>query len=561
MGLLDEYIVGIDGPWGDKQAAHLWRRAGFGAAPSERATAIGNGDQTSFRAAVDALVDIQADDPHLDQPAGSSPSTFGAPFADIADDDELLGTIKNPTDEISMIGHWVYRMRYTSQPLQEQLALFLHDHMVSDVTKLYGSIPFDITAGNDGSIEYQACDSGTLPPDDHRVEQYVIKLLQEQNDLFRHIGIDGFRDLLIQITRNPAMLVYLDNWINFKDGAQENFAREVMELFSMGVGNYSEFDVQQIAKCLTGETLHHFLCELDYQTEYGFVTELHEPGEKTVFGQTIAEDFTGQETLDVINLILQKRSVRPNVSGLAIPYNTLPATAVYMSWKLLTWFVSHDIALSPVPDQAVLELAHFMRGSDDAPYPERRFTYDIRACLRKLFLSKFFYSDANFKTMYKNPADFTVGTLKCLEVDELFGAWDGPGGNMLLSGMRLYSPPNVAGWNHGKSWINSSNLIARYNYANRLAQWILGSEEYGQPRIDALLSENGGPILGFNDHLGMIEYFRNRLIQDDLPPEEITLLLTFLDETPEWDDGIWRYRIKMQGLIHLMMCMQAYQLK
>jgi hypothetical protein len=555
MAVLDTYLVGTDGPWTDREAAHLWRRAAFGAIPAQRAAAVGVGDQAAFEAAVDALVDIAAADPYLDQPAGTGTGVVGDPLADLPDDTSDLGNLKNPTALRHLQAHWIYRMRYSSQPLQEQLCLFLHDHMVSDYPKIFDDIDDKVNAGNDGSQGGQSCTTGTLAPDSGRQKRLALDLLDIQNDLFRGTGIDHFRDLLINITRDPAMLLYLDNKKNKAGRPQENYSREVMELFSMGVGNYNENDVGAIAACLTGERLPWSGCSNDYQFDlYGFEAAKHEPGNKVVFGTTVFEDMTGKETEDVVDLILAKVSVAPDVSGLAPPYNNLPATAIYLSWKLLTWFVSHDIQLSPVPDTAVLELADYMRGDDAGVYPQRRYPYDMRAVLRKLFISKYFYDTANFYTMIKNPADFVVCALRSLDLWEDFNTSSGPANRMGAMGMALYEAPNVAGWDHGAAWISSVSLIERYNYANRIGQEILTTTE-GDAWVDGLLAVNGGSFTDANDHTGMLAYFVPRLIQDTLTPAEESELLSFLGTFPQG------YRKKIRGLIHVMMAMPKYQLK
>jgi uncharacterized protein (DUF1800 family) len=412
--------------------------------------------------------------------------------------------------------------------------------------------------GNDGSNPDQECSTGTLAPDDTRMLRTTVQLMLDQNSLYRESGIDAYRALLLSATRNPAMLIYLDNYANIKDGPQENYAREVMELFSMGVGNYNEQDIRQIARCLTGESFPFADCQHNYSLQAGFIPDFHEPGPKTVFGHTVAESLSGQETTAVIDLILSKVSVRPNVSGLAAPYNTLPAAAVYLSWKLLTWFVSHDLPLDP-PHPAVLELADYLRGTDNASYPLRRFPYDFRAALRKVFLSRFFYDASNRFAMYKTPVDFVVSALRLIGIGELFTDYGGPADATATMGMRLFFPPNVAGWNHGKSWITSGNLIARYNYAYRIAHEILGSADYGTAILDGLLQSHGGPLINPDDNAGIIDYFGSRLIQRPFTTEELDLLRAFLLNTPA--TGFEKYYLKVRGIIHLMLTMPGFQLK
>lgn len=558
MAFFDEYRVGVDGPWTVAEAAHLWRRAAFGANPAEQLGVAGDGSQTAFRAAVDSLVQFAPEDPWLDQPAGSTPGGYGDPLADLPDDESDLGRVKNPYDLVSLIGHWLYRMRYTTQPLQEKLCLFLHDHFVSEWAKIVPLIDPAVIAGNDGSFpEQQQCSGGTLGVDLLRANRIAATMMLDQNYLLRRTGADSFRTLLINVTRDPAMLFYLDNIINQKGRAQENYARELMELFSMGVGNYSEQDVREVAKCLTGETLPNFVCEKDWDYAWAFDASIHEAGDKSVFGKTISEDFTGQETLDVIDLILAERSKAPSVAGLAAPYNTLPAPAVYMAWKLLTWFVNNEIPLDP-PAPEVLELADYMRGTDNQPYPKRRFPYDFRAVLRKIFLSQYFYADENRLTHYKNPAEFVTHLLRQGEFADLFATQFGPGTQMTLMGMILFNPPNVSGWQHGRAWITSGSLVSRYNYVAYLMDIIFQGDS-ADARIDGLLAANGGPIASVDSDEQLLDYYASRLLPVSPSAEERTLLLNFLGSvvalTPEL-----RFRQKVRGLIHVLMSMPIAQL-
>jgi len=558
MALFDEYQVGIDGPWSEAEAAHLWRRAGFGAGPSEQRDAAGARTQAAFRQAVDTLVLFTPDDPWLDRPAGLTAGGYGAPLADLPDDDSDLGRAKNPYDLLGLIGHWLYRMRYTRQPLQEKLTLFLHDHFVSEWAKIVPLIDPAVIAGNDGNFpDIQECDGGTLSVDLLRANKIAAKMMLDQNYLLRRKGADSFRQLLIDVTRDPGMLMYLDNVVNVKGRAQENYARELMELFSMGDGNYSEQDVREVAKSLTGETLPRFVCEEDWDFSYGFDAAQHEAGDKTLFGKTIRENFSGQETVDVLDFILAERSKRPAVQNLAAPYNTLPAPAVYLSWKLLKFFVNEELSLDP-PAEAVLELAHYMRGTDNQPYPQRRFVYDFRAVLRKIFTSKYFYAPENRFNQYKNPAEFVTHFLRQGDFADLFATQFGPGTQMTLMGMILFNPPGVNGWYHGRAWITSGSLVARYNYVSYLMDLIFQGPS-ADAKIDALLAANGGPIPTVDSDDALIDYYAERFLQMDLSAEERVLLRGFLSGVTTTAPAV-RFRQKVRGLIHVMLSMPLAQL-
>lgn len=552
MALLDEYQVGVDGPWSDREAAHLFRRAGFGATPEERVEAVGNGSQTAFRAAVDGLVNVEALDPHLDQPAGAGSGQYGDPLADLPDDESDLGKVKTPRDLVPLIGHWLYRMRYTSQPLQEQLTLFYHDHFVSEWSKIEPLI-FGAIVGSGCYPELSEEEVGQL------VRDKTVEGMLNQNNLLRRTGFDNFRDLLLNITRDPAMLVYLDNIDNRRGRPQENYAREMMELFSMGVGNYSEQDIREIAKCLTGETVPNFNCAMGFDGAWGFAASNHEPGSKLVFGETIPFHNDGTETELVVDLLMDKVSVAPLVENLPAPYNDLPATAVYMAWKLLRWFVNHEVSLDP-PALEVLELAHYMRGTDNGAYPQRRHRYDMRAVLRKLFLSRYFYQQSQFFAMYKTPADFVVGVLRALGLRDQFTATTGPGVQMVTMGMILFIPPNVSGWQHGPAWVTSGSMISRYNYADYLTEYYSLLNPQWPGAIQGLLAASGGPIVDENDFEGLVDYFAARLVQDDLTGEEHDLLVDFLAGLPS-NNPATRFRDRVLGLVHVMLTLPKAHLK
>ncbi|MBI2425722.1 MAG: DUF1800 family protein [Candidatus Hydrogenedentes bacterium] len=545
MALLDEYRVGEDGAWSDREAAHLLRRAGFGGSIPEREAAVGNGSQEAFRAAIAGLVDYLPDDPNLDAPSGVG--VWGGPFAALPDGDTDEGNTKNPTEIMWLSSHLFYRLRFTSQPLQEQFGQFLHDHFVSEFWKVYQGVE----RFQGGCVDVRA---------------KTAELLLQQNTLLRRIGIDDFRETLIQISRDPAMLFYLDNVVNGAGAgrAQENYAREIMELFSMGVDNYSENDVREIAKCFTGETLPNIRdCDGGFGApdafEYGFRDGNHEPGEKVVFGQIVTEDMTGGELPQVVDLILSKVSVQPSVQGLPAPYNNLPAAAVYMSWKLLRWFVNQNVALDP-PADAVLELADYMRGTDTGDFPQRRYPYDLRACMYKLLSSRYFFGEANYFSIVKTPADFAAMLVRILDIDYYRGIYgDGPANRMEWMGMRLFDAPDVSGWRQGRRWINAEYLAERINFVERITSWYV-SDEW----IDDLQVLNGGSLQPA-DHAGILDYFIDLLVQDDLEvwaPGSRTLLLGYMAEVADrFDDTDRRFQVQVRGIMYFLMSLPVWQMK
>ncbi|MBX7246497.1 MAG: DUF1800 domain-containing protein [Candidatus Sumerlaeaceae bacterium] len=525
MGFLDPYA----GPWTDTEAAHLARRAGFGAAPATRATMVSQG----MSAAVDSLVDYSPTDAPLEALVAGLPGT-GENAA-----------LQNPTTGGQLEGWWLYRMVHSTQPLQQQFSLFLHDTLVSEYTKLSNTVTTAMNNGNDGSQTGQSCTkvSGGLAPDANRQRAKVIALLMQQNVIFRTQGHLNYRDLLRTITRDPAMLLYLDNRLNIKGNAQENYSREVMELFSMGVGNYTEEDVREIARAFTGETLDSS-CANNWPYSYLYNSSQHDTNSKTVFGSTFNFAGAGQDTEYVIDLIANRISN----SGITPAHAVYPATSLYISWKLLTWFVSETL---PISHAAVPELADYFYNNQPNGY-----RYDVRETLRKLFKSQLFYDSAYVYHMYKHPADFVTTALRVLGLEET--SYTSSAISALRTmGMQLFDPPNVAGWNHGSIWVNSGSLISRFNYANRLSGSSIATDAW----VDNLITS--GAVANYDDNTGILEFFRARLIQAPLTAEESTAFSNFysgiIGGTPPASQS--EYRRKVRGTLHLMMTMPRYQLK
>jgi hypothetical protein len=272
----------------------------------------------------------------------------------------------------------------TEQPLQEKLALFWHGHF----------------AVNEGKVR------------DYR------KLLQ-QLELFHAHGNGSFRDLMVAVAQDPAMLAFLDAGVNVKGAPNENFAREIMELFTMGVGNYSEQDIREAARAFTGWNFDGL--------EFVVNVDQHDAGEKQFLGQR--GNFDGIEVIDIIM--------------------DQPVTAEYMAAKLYRFFVRQQI--SPALQA---ELGNVLRDAD----------YDVASFLETLFLSRDFYSPASVGTHIKSPVELAVSTYRKLGLDDAPGVPDFNRATGAL-GQTLLRPPTVAGWGEGQSWITPGLLLERGNFA------------------------------------------------------------------------------------------------
>ena len=274
-------------------------------------------------------------------------------------------------------------MLSSPRPLEEKMALFWHGHYAANEPKVR----------------------------DYR------KLLAELR-LYENHGTGNFRDLTVAVAQDPGMLTFLDAGVNVKGASNENFAREIMELFTMGVGNYTEKDIREAARAFTGWNF--------VDVQFVVNKEQHDDGEKTVLGKT--GRFDG---VDVIDIIMQQ-----------------PCTADYIAGRIYRYFVRQD--LSPALQQqlgAVLRQSH----------------YEIKPLLEKIFLSRDFYSPASVGTQIKSPVQLAVSTYRKMGLSNIPGVPDFNSATGAL-GQQLFSPPTVAGWAGGQSWITPGLLLERANF-------------------------------------------------------------------------------------------------
>ncbi len=279
---------------------------------------------------------------------------------------------------------WANRMLTTRRPLQEKMALFWHGH---------------------------------FPINESKVRDYRKHL--QLLEVFHEHGTANFRDLLIAVAKSPGMLAFLDAGVNIKGSPNENFAREIMELFTMGVGRYRERDIREAARAFTGW----------YFNDLRFVINAskHDEGSKTFLGHS--GPFDG---IQIIDLILAE-----------------PGTAEFVASKIYRYFVRDRV--SP---QTIAALGRVLR----------KYDYDLKPLLETIFLSRDFYSTATRSSRIKEPVEFVVSTLKGLGLKTVPGVPDFNQATNAL-GQRLFHPPTVAGWPQGRSWITPGLLIARGNFA------------------------------------------------------------------------------------------------
>ena len=395
--------------WSYDRAAHLVERAGFGAPPAEieRLAAM------TPEAAVDSLVEFAAVDgaapafepspiwdPGMDpfpksraeavriaRETGTSMGVAMLPEGESRRLQPVVNTFfyglrANAVETQRLATWWGERMLATRRPLEEKLTLFWHGHFATGAGKVRDA-----------------------------------RMMHRQNEMLRANAAGNFRDLLVGILTDPAMLVYLDNGENRKDHPNENFGRELLELFTMGVGNYTERDIREAARAFTGWT--------NDGVEFRFDAGNHDFGEKTFLGRT--GPFDGE---DIIDIILEA-----------------PVTAEFIAGKLYRFLVREEL------DAAT-------RAALGGTFRESG--YELRPLLRRIFLSRDFYSPASVATQIKSPVQLVVSTYRKLGLTRLPTI---PDFNRLTAGLgqTLFNPPNVAGWAGGRTWITPALLLERGN--------------------------------------------------------------------------------------------------
>ena len=368
--------------------AHLMRRAGFGATRNELEGYLEDG----YEATVDNLLDPGE--------SGHMP-------------DDIIRRYHVDQSELRQLdgagAYWLYRMLTTSNPLEEKLALFWHGLFATGYAKLNQA-----------------------------------RALLNQIEMFRHYGFGSFRDLLVELSRDPAMILWLDNNENHKEAINENYGRELLELFSMGIVNYSEDDIKECAKAFTGWTLGNaeymsVRASKDSIWPYGSIAwhyeyraDDHDGGEKKFLGKV--GNFNGEDIVDIIV--------------------TQEATARFLSTRLFQYFASDEVDSDGELVISGMMEAYFQSG------------YKVSAVLRSLFNSDYFKSDKCMYSRVKGPVESVVGTVRLagtyqeptLDVHSLWA-------QTMFMGQGLLAPPTVEGWHEGVEWIDSGSLVERINFA------------------------------------------------------------------------------------------------
>ncbi len=379
-------------PWTLKWAGHLYRRAAFAAPWSELRAALPEGPEATLQKLIAGGEGHEAFDELMD-----SIAPLTTPYAP-----------QQPAND-ELPKWWLHRMIGTLHPFQERMTLFWHSHFATSIVKV-------------------------MQP----------ALMLKQNFLLRKHALGEFQPFLQEMSRDPAMLIWLDSDSNVKGAPNENYARELMELFSLGVGHYTETDVREAARAFTG--WHTSARQPAFNPnraapEFSFNRYAHDDGPKTVLGQTGRWDGG-----DIVRIVLEQ-----------------PAAARFLVRKLYRHFISEQ---EVPPDRLLEPLADQFRKSD----------YDIGNLMRTILRSRHFFSDYAYRQRVKSPVEYLVGMLRSLEI-ELQPA--GPRDSLALAlermGQFLFAPPNVKGWDGGTAWLNATTFLARQNLATQVIQTVHGS--------------------------------------------------------------------------------------
>ena len=465
--------------WDRKMAAHLLDRAGFGGTPAEIDVLVGMGLEN----AVNSF--IKADDdsdlfPRSELLMPEQRLLYKQREKAAATEDERrevrreLGKVEGAS-MLDLRLWWLNRMRYTAAPLQEKATLFWHGHFATSNQKV-----------NDSYLMWQ------------------------QNDTLRRYALGKFPDMLKAMSRDPAMIRWLDLGDSRKNHPNENFAREVMELFSLGEGHYTEKDIQESARAFTGYRVNY------EKGQFHFQEKDFDSGAKTFFDKT--GPWTGDDIIDAI--VAQ------------------PQCARFIGKKLWVFFVAENPSEETLGGIAELLISN---------------GYDIGATLSTIFRSAAFYSPKVVHHQIKGPVQWMIQTTKMLEIPL-------PDSRVLENslsalGQVVFAPPKVKGWDGGRSWISASSLLYRYNLAAYLLSGkarILGG---GNTKTAVIPLETIAPGSVRTGSDQLLDHLAFRIFNFPLPAKDRATYLTYLEKhsTPYSDDTV-------RDLMQIMMSTPDYQM-
>jgi uncharacterized protein (DUF1800 family) len=498
-------------PWTIFEAAHLLNRAGFSGSPDEIKAFYALGRHAAVNSLLLPIEPIDAFPPpawSIDVQAIADLQARVALYKGMLNNNQNLTPEQADQEkrqkrkEMRKVDHqriseaqawWFHRMLVTRAPLREKMTLFWHDHFATSLQKV--KQPY---------------------------------FLMKQNELFRRNAFGSFKTLTQDILLDPAMVLYLDTGSSKKGKPNENFAREVMELFTLGEGNYTEQDVHEAARAFTGYQLNRKTGTVTHNKRNWDETN------KTFFGKT--GPFDGK---DIINLIFTKKEA-----------------ARLMTRKLWEFYVYDKPS-----DGTINALSDNFQKND----------FNIKPLLREIFLSKEFYSEKSIRSEIKCPIQYTIALLKQLEIA------NPPRGFPITAeaqlGQVLFMPPNVAGWDWGQAWINTNTLLTRYNLAGFITKGSGASQNMmGNSRIKIPGMAAGPKMMGSHwngpDYAKitplpirstskeLVDSLIFRFFQDPVPTKARASFIQYADEKK----GPISTDSEVAELCHLMLSTPYYQL-
>ena len=452
--------------WTRDAAAHLLRRAGFGGTPSE----IDDLHARGLEGAVSRLVDYESID-------------VTAYELGLAAKNYNLANVRG------MQQWFLDRMAFSPRPLEEKMTYFWNLHWTSGISKVRGTT-----------------------------------LILNQNKTERQYAVAKFDDLVLKISQDPAELVWLDNWLNRAGRPNENYARELMELYTLGIGRYSETDVREVARALTGWTVQNYR-QADNYNGATFLDNpaVHDAGSKTILGQT-----GNWDGLDAIRIILDYSDSDGSVSGR------------FLGAKLWTFFAYED-----PPSHVVAVLRDVYVAAN----------HSVREVVRAILLHPEFYEAHTRKTWVRSPAEYAVASVRMVEAQTDFAT---PANSLSGMGQVLFNPEDAKGWDWGPSWMNTGTLFARSTMSNAMStnRGSTGTR-FDPNRLlagrDASTAEK------------VVDILADRLNVEDVSSRVRGAWIEYVNANDDGSRGNWtntpaNVDKKVRGLVHLMLTSPAFHL-
>ena len=456
----EPYRSSAQAPWDIQKVGHLYRRASFGATWPELEAGLQAGPEKT----IDLLLKGSAPRPDFEEQTA-----------------EMARSITQANNGLLARAWWLYRMLLSPHPLREKLTVFWHNHFATSNAKV----------NNAGFM----------------LGQYAL--------MNRH-ALGNFRTLLQEMSQDPAMMVWLDTSVSKKGMPNENYAREFMELFSLGIGNYTEKDIREAARAFTGWEIQ--------QTKAVFNPAQHDDSDKAVLGEK--GKWQGS---DIVRICLEQKSA---------PY--------FIVGKLYRFLISETVAATP---ELLEPLATQFRKSD----------YDFGALVETMLRSNLFFSPVVYRTRVKAPVDFALGIVRSLEART---------GTTALAaaleslGQSLFYPPSVKGWDGGHAWLNGQTLLFRQNLALTLSSSEDKDADDGVRRpAPFLLAKKYGK----KTDAEAVDFFLRLFLQEDVSPEARGRLLQYQEHARSqmvpvyWtEQDAAEHRVR--ALCHLVLTLPEYQL-